>query len=67
MLVVTHDEHFAAALPPETADALWHRARGWAVHYGLIAIMHEPAEPLHAVGRHALTELLSDAPAATRR
>ncbi|RZU62000.1 aminoglycoside phosphotransferase family protein [Zhihengliuella halotolerans] len=49
-----------ASVPPGTAEALWRRARGWAVHYGLIAIMHDPAEPLHEVGRHALATLLEE-------
>lgn len=48
----------AVSVPPGTAEALWRRARGWAVHYGLIAIMHDTAEPLHAVGRHAIATLL---------
>lgn len=57
-------EYDAAVLGGGVSDpALWLRARAWAVHFGLIAIMHEPADPLHAVGRHALTELLAAAPA----
>ncbi|GAA3701002.1 hypothetical protein GCM10022377_13070 [Zhihengliuella alba] len=42
-------------------DAVWRRGRGWAVAYGLIAALHPPAEPLHAVGLHTLAGLLAAA------
>ncbi|MBG6083898.1 aminoglycoside phosphotransferase family protein [Zhihengliuella flava] len=56
-------DEYARAAGAAPDDALWLRARGWAVHYGLIASLHPPMEPLHAVGIHALTELLLGATA----
>ncbi|GHD07909.1 aminoglycoside phosphotransferase family protein [Zhihengliuella salsuginis] len=50
----------AAGVAPEAADALWRRARGWGVHYALIAILQDPSEPLHGVGRHAVATLLGE-------
>ncbi|WP_309080345.1 aminoglycoside phosphotransferase family protein [Zhihengliuella sp.] len=52
----------AARAGGATYDAdVWRRARGWAVAYGLIAALHPPAEPLHAVGLHTLAGLLGTA------
>ncbi|WP_372696799.1 aminoglycoside phosphotransferase family protein [Arthrobacter sp. JSM 101049] len=42
-------------------DDTWLRARGWAVHYGLLMASMPPEDPLHPVGIHALGELAAEA------
>ncbi|WP_216364663.1 aminoglycoside phosphotransferase family protein [Zafaria cholistanensis] len=50
------------ASPPGPGEkAAWERARGWAVSMALVMAMHQPAEPLHAVGLHALSRLAGEA------
>lgn len=51
-------EAFRAELPYD--DDTWQRARGWAVHYGLMMALLPEHDPLHASGRHALQELSID-------
>lgn len=41
-------------------DGTWLRARGWAVHYGLLMAMLPENDLLHAIGRHALEELSTE-------
>lgn len=51
-------EVFRAELPYD--DGTWLRARGWAVHYGLMMALLPEHDPLWASGRHALGELSMD-------
>jgi hypothetical protein len=40
---------------------MWARGRGWALHLGLMAAAVSAANPvLGAIGRRAITEVLSD-------
>lgn len=41
-------------------DDAWLRARGWAVHLGAVMALLPADDPLHAVGRHALRQVLEE-------
>ncbi|WP_279402373.1 phosphotransferase, partial [Arthrobacter sp. JCM 19049] len=40
-------------------EDLWHRARGWALRYGLLLCQLDPGDPLGRIGRESLDLLLS--------